>query len=127
MRKQSHQRDLVLSAVKSTYTHPTAADVYDIVRQSEPTVSLATVYRNLALLRDLGEVKSFKTDDGVEHFDGRIEEHQHFRCLSCGTIYDAFLSPDLKIEREMEHALGCKIEGYVLLFYGKCKNCKAVV
>ena len=123
MRKQSHQRDLVLAAVKGTCTHPTAANVYDAIHLIEPTVSLATVYRNLALLRDQGHILSFKTDDGVEHFDGRTEEHQHFRCLSCDTIYDAFISLP-KLESEMEANLDCSVEGYALLFYGKCKNCK---
>ncbi len=126
MRKQSHQRDLVLKVMKSSCNHPTASNVYDMVRETEPTVSLATVYRNLALLRDEGHIISFKTDDGVEHFDGRTENHQHFRCSACGTIYDAFITVPA-IEKEMEADLGCTVEGYALLFYGKCKNCKAVI
>lgn len=126
MRKQSHQRDLILATVKNTETHPTAASVYDAVRKTEPTVSLATVYRNLALLRDEGQLISFKTEDGVEHFDGRTEPHQHFRCLTCGKIYDAFLTPDLQIAKQMEQSLGCRVDGYTLLFYGQCKHCKAV-
>lgn len=124
MRKQSHQRDLVLAAVKGTESHPTAAQVFDAVRQKESTVSLATVYRNLALLRDTGRIISFKTDDGVEHFDGRLEEHQHFRCLYCGKIYDAFFSVDPLMAEEMARCLDCSVEGYTLLFYGKCKHCR---
>lgn len=127
MRKQSHQRDLVLAAVKCTETHPTAAAVYDAVRRTAPNISLATVYRNLALLRDDGKLISFKTDDGVEHFDGRTEAHQHFKCLTCGNIYDAFLPPEQGLATQMEQSLGCRVEGYTLLFYGRCKHCKAVV
>lgn len=127
MRKQSHQRDLILATVKNTQAHPTAASVYDAVRRAEPTVSLATVYRNLALLRDAGQLISFKTEDGVEHFDGCTEPHQHFRCRCCGRIYDAFLTPDLQVAGQMERSLGCTVEGYTLLFYGRCKHCKVVV
>lgn len=126
MLKHSHQRELILQAVKSTKMHPTAAMVYDAVRAIEPTISLATVYRNLALLREAGELISFKTADGVEHFDGDTAEHQHFCCSSCGVIYDAFFALDSHLKEQMEQHTGGTVAGYDLLFYGKCKNCNAV-
>ncbi len=126
MQKRSHQRELILQVIKNTKTHPTAAMVYDMVRAIEPTVSLATVYRNLALLRDAGELISFKTADGVEHFDGDTAEHQHFCCSNCGIIYDAFFTLGSGLKEQMEQHTGGTVAGYDLLFYGKCKTCNAV-
>jgi len=123
MRKYSHQRELVLRHLKKVKSHPTASEVYNIVKQEEPTISLATVYRNLNLLRDTGEIISFKANDGSEHFDGDISNHQHFYCTDCGKIYDIFMKYDVKMIQSVEESLECRVDNQQVLYYGSCKTC----
>ena len=123
MRKFSHQRELILNYLKDVNCHPTAADVYDAVKKEQPSISLATVYRNLNLLRDMGEIISFKTGNGSEHFDGNTSHHMHFCCNECGDIYDIFMEYDASSAQNVENLLDCKVSSSQILFYGSCINC----
>ena len=71
--KYSRQRELILKTLKENCIHPTAEQLYELIRREEPTVSLATVYRNLNLLAENGMVKKIEGLDGTAHFD-----HQTF-------------------------------------------------
>lgn len=121
--KHSRQRDAVLTFLKSTTSHPTAEDVYTVVRQEFPKVSLGTIYRNLNLLVDQGDLIRIRCGDGVEHFDATVETHNHFICRSCGRVQDVDweLRPD--IDQAAEKCCSGKIEGHELYFYGTCNQC----
>ncbi|MDD3795727.1 MAG: transcriptional repressor, partial [Lachnospiraceae bacterium] len=103
--------------------HPTAETVFTCIREEQPRISLGTVYRNLALLTELGEVKKISTGDGPDHFDGDISQHHHFICRSCHQVSDLDMkSIDSIMDTAKEHFSG-EIEGYVTNFYGLCENC----
>ena len=123
IRRNSKQRQLVLEAVKSTCTHPTAEEVFQIVRQKYPTISLGTVYRNLNLLAEMGLI--LKLDLGVErdHFDGTKEEHGHLVCTRCGAIEDLPCALSASIRSTMEHELDRQMDSIYLTVTGLCKEC----
>ena len=90
MQKKSRKRDAILACVCSTDTHPTAEWVYTQLKPDIPDLSLGTVYRNLDLLAEMGEVLKIDSAGNMRRFDGRVEPHRHVRCHVCGRVADVF-------------------------------------
>lgn len=123
--KFSRQREAVKKVLMSTKTHPTAAWIYENVRQEIPNISLGTVYRNLSLLTEEGIIKKLSFGDGNEHFDGDISPHSHFYCEGCGKIYDiAFDSTELC--RNVAETEKVEISSAAFNFSGRCGECKTI-
>lgn len=122
--KYSKQREALLRALKSTRSHPSADWLYDELRKEFPNISLGTVYRNLALLADNGIIQRITTGSGREHFDGFTNEHSHFVCTQCDSIYDINLSGTSELDNEVEKSLGAKVDDHSLVFYGICSTCQ---
>lgn len=121
MKNRSRQREAITRVLRSLDTHPTARQVYDLVRQEIPNISLGTVYRNLADLSANGDILSIGVGDGFEHFDGDTSPHIHLRCRKCGCIEDAVLKEDFLLKTAKEHSFIPDAE--VLVVYGTCANC----
>ena len=84
----SRQREEIVHFLKTRKDHPTADVVYENVRKEFPNISLGTVYRNLTLLSDMGELLRLRVGDGMDHFDATTEPHYHFICHGCGRVID---------------------------------------
>jgi Fur family peroxide stress response transcriptional regulator len=124
VKKYSRQREAILTVLRRVHCHPTAAWIYDRVRQEIPNISLGTVYRNLSELKRSGEILSFTPADGVERFDGDTAAHDHMVCISCGAVLDIphmDFTPFMKAAEESSH---CTITGGEILFYGICPHCQ---
>ena len=123
--RYSRQREAVYNVLCSTDSHPDVAYVYSQVRKIIPSISLGTVYRNLNLLADIGEIIKIPTPDGGDRFDGRTDPHYHVVCGSCGNVFD--LELDESFDRMIRETANQKFEGIIeshsLLFHGKCQNC----
>lgn len=121
--KHSKQRDSIMEFLQGRKDHPTADTVYMNVRKSFPNISLGTVYRNLTLLADIGEIARIRVGDGVDHFDADTSPHYHFICKECGRVID-FYDADMETltEKANENFNG-RIEGHVTYFYGRCGQC----
>ena len=86
--KKSRQRDAIVAFLKTRKDHPTADTVYKEIRNSIPNISLGTVYRNLSLLSERGEIMRLVCDGKVDRFDADVSPHCHFICKSCkGPIF----------------------------------------
>lgn len=121
--KHSKQRDMIKDFLMSRHDHPTADVVYMNVRQQNPSISLGTVYRNLTLLADIGEIQRLRLDDGVDHFDADTSQHYHFICRNCGRVIDLEMdSIDGITDIAGKHFSG-SIAGHVTYFYGSCDEC----
>ena len=120
----SRQRQAIIDYLCSTTEHPTAETVYSHVREQYPKVSLATVYRNLNLLAEEGEVLRLTCGDGSDRFDGNAAPHYHFLCKGCGRVIDLPLEPMDHINILAGAGFKGKIEGHTVLFHGKCTHCK---
>ena len=121
--KYSRQREAIKCFLMTRKDHPTADVVYHSLRADFPNISLGTVYRNLALLADIGEIQKICTGDGADRFDGQVRPHYHVICTRCHQVMD--LDLDYMKEPEAlasEHFEG-KILGHVTNFYGICPDC----
>lgn len=119
--KYSRQRELVREAVEKSSIHPTADEVYQEVRKREPTISLATVYRNLNQLSENHLIRRVVVPGDSDHFDHTLKEHEHMICTQCGCVVDIWPKSSLwEYFSGMEEA---QITGYDLTLYGICKDC----
>ena len=88
--RMTNQRRIILEELRKVDTHPTVDELYTIVKARMPHISLGTVYRNLDLLADMGEVLKIDSAGTMRRFDGRVEPHRHVRCQGCGKVADVF-------------------------------------
>ena len=121
--KYSRQRESIKEYLNNTCEHPTADAVYLHVKQEYPNISLGTVYRNLNLLSDLGEIIKITTPNGGDRFDGRIKPHYHFCCTTCGRVIDLDLEELHYVNKEAEKNFDGIIQSHTMMFYGTCKDC----
>jgi Fur family peroxide stress response transcriptional regulator len=105
------------------HDHPTADALYTLIREEYPNISLGTVYRNLNLLVELGEIQKLTCGDGADRFDADTSPHYHFVCKHCGKVSDLPLAPMDNINHmAQEHADGT-VDSHTIYFYGICKDC----
>lgn len=120
--KYSRQRELIKKFVAYCDGHPTADDVYQEVRKQHPNISLGTVYRNLTLLCEQGEIKRI-VSTGPDRFDGILVEHDHFICEECGDILNIPKIHLLDID-EFRQGIPGKVSQSKVYYYGICENCQ---
>ncbi len=120
--KHSRQRESIKNFLLSRYDHPTADTIYLNMRKEFPNISLGTIYRNLALLTDLGEIIKLTTD-GADRFDGHVEPHSHFICRKCKAVLDLQMESEDFINKEAQKNFPGVIEGHTTQFYGICGRC----
>ena len=123
LRRFSRQRQMVLDVVKNRTKHPTADKVYEILKKDHPEISLGTVYRNLNLLSEMGEISRVETRSVKDHFDGNQHPHAHFVCRKCGGVVDL----NLDISQLLQSAKGVEgsfqVEDCKVLVQGVCEDC----
>ena len=118
------QRAMTLEAVRRLHAHPTAEEVYRQVAAEHPSVSRATVYRNLNQLAAQGEILRVPVPTGAaDHFDHRCDAHYHAGCLRCGRVFDVELRQPPQLEKLLGDTHGFAVSGYDLLFRGVCPEC----
>lgn len=121
--KYSRQREMIKEFLLARKDHPTADIVYMNVRRQNPNISLGTVYRNLTLLADIGEINRLRLGDGVDHFDADTSPHYHFLCTECGGISDLKMNSIDDITKVAGDGFDGQIAGHVTYFYGVCRHC----
>ena len=121
--KYSRQREVIKENLMHREDHPTADMVYMDVRETFPNISLGTVYRNLQLLTDLGEIQKLNIGDGVDHFDAKTFQHYHFICRECGCVIDLQMDNIDTIKDIAGVNFDGQIAGHITYFYGVCGNC----
>lgn len=125
VQKFSRQREAIKKYLSSTTSHPTAETIYENIRLVYPKISLGTVYRNLNLLVDHGEILKLSCGDGSIHFDGNSLPHNHFICDSCGAISDLEMEAITHIDEIAALSFNGKIKGHITYFFGTCPECLA--
>jgi Fur family ferric uptake transcriptional regulator len=86
--RTTRQREVILDDLRSVTSHPTADEVYEMSRRRLPDISLATVYRNLEALADMGVVGRLSLAGTKRRYDGNVSRHYHSRCSKCGRVFD---------------------------------------
>ncbi|MBN2171817.1 MAG: transcriptional repressor [Candidatus Krumholzibacteriota bacterium] len=124
-RRRTRQRQVILEELRRLTTHPTAAELHEIVRRRLPRVSLSTIYRNLELLVELGQAQKLDTASGQNRYDGDTAQHCHVRCLRCGRVDDVPELPAGVVERHGRRVRGYRLLDWRLELLGVCPACLA--
>lgn len=123
--KVTPQRIAIYSVLLNTTSHPTAELIYKSVSQTHPCISLATVYKTLALFKSAGLVQEINADNQTSHYDAQVNFHPHTICLKCGKVGDFFCNKFLdKLKEELYKSQGFSSKKEQLYFYGICKECQ---
>ena len=123
--RNTKQKTTILEELKKVKTHPSADDIYSMVRKYLPKISLGTVYRNLENMAEQGLIQKLEYGD-QKRFDGNPKPHYHFRCTNCNKLEDVPGKIFECILNETEWVKERKIEGYRLEIHGLCNKCKQV-
>ncbi|MDR3357663.1 MAG: transcriptional repressor [Desulfovibrio sp.] len=119
----TRQRSVILEELRKVDTHPTADDLYNIVRMRLPHISLGTVYRNLEYLVASGEIARLESAGSSMRFDGDVSGHQHVRCVHCGRVADLVYPPAVPALHGIRVEGFDKIVGVRVEFDGVCERC----
>ena len=125
--RMTSQRRIILEALDCLNCHPTAEEVFEIVRLRDGTINLSTVYRTLRWLEQEGLVSArrFAAEDRQDHFDPALpSEHYHFVCTNCKEVIE-FDAPMLKtIAAQLEAQVGVSVQSISMVLSGLCNPCK---
>lgn len=121
--KRSRQRDAIISYLATRRDHPTADMIYSALRETMPNISLGTVYRNLALLSERGDILKLSFDGKVDHYDGFTHPHCHFICKECNAILDLDVPVCASFLDEAKDGFEGEITSYSIFFNGTCEEC----
>ena len=121
--RYSRQRALILQALRQNPVHPTAEELYALIKPLEPNISLATVYRNLNLLAAQDLILKFGSLSGTARFDYCTDEHYHFICTNCGKVFDLPAKVASHLLQQASAQSGFDIRSCDLLFQGLCPQC----
>lgn len=124
IRRETKQREAILNVLRGTDSHPTADWMYDEVRKVIPNISKGTVYRNLKILRDIGEISELNLSGTVSRYEGKPQNHYHFRCEKCGRVFDLEEPVNKELDGKVAKRTGFKVSYHQLEFRGLCKDCQ---
>jgi len=123
--RETSQRRVILEELAKLKTHPTANEIYELVRKRLPRISLGTVYRNLELLSETGLIQKLEMAGTQKRFDGITNNHYHIRCVKCGRVDDLKLPTMNSIDYTATTVSDYKVLWHRLEFAGVCPDCRA--
>ncbi len=119
------QRLAIIRILATSEVHPSVDEVYQEVRVHFPTTSLATVYKTISLLKELGEILELGFPDGSNRYDGvKPYPHPHAICVKCRKIMDPEISSAEELASEMQEKTGYTLLSHRLDFFGLCPQCQ---
>lgn len=123
--KYSRQRESIKNYLCNREDHPTADMIYTSIRKEFPNISLGTVYRNLSLLVELGEIRKIPTEN-ADRFDAKLIPHSHFICRRCGNVMDVMVPVEDPVKTVNEQWTFGDIDECRMEFFGICADCKKI-
>jgi len=125
VRRHTNQRDIILQAI-SEGNHPSAREIFDAVSLKK-RMSFGTVYRNLQILNEEGEIICIESDPEALRYERRKERHHHLYCKKCRKVFDVPIPYKSEFDIETARKSGFVIESHSISFEGLCKDCAASV
>ena len=122
-RRNTIQRELVLRAVTELGNHAAAEEVYDRVRRVAPSLSRATVYRNLNILAAEEQILRIEVPGAADRFDHNTAAHYHVRCLQCGRVFDLEVDGIPDMLGSVLNGHGFALLGCDVIYKGICPEC----
>jgi Fur family transcriptional regulator, peroxide stress response regulator len=125
-RRDTKQREAILKFLKNTHTHPTVDQIYEEVRKEIPNISKGTVYRNLLVLSENGDVSELNLQGTFSRYEEKQDKHYHFRCEKCGRVFDVDEPIDKDLDERIARKTGFTVLHHQTEFRGLCKDCNIV-
>jgi len=122
--KVTPQRLAVYEVLAKTKEHPNAEMIFSSLQASYPTMSLATVYKTIDILQEIGLVQILNAGEDSFRYDADMSNHAHVRCVKCYRVDDVFELDTEKFSGEIETNTGYKLTGEQFYFYGVCPSCQ---
>ncbi len=119
------QRQIILEELGKVTSHPTANEIYDMVRKRLPRIGLGTVYRNLELMAETGIILKLEVGGTQKRFDATVAPHYHIRCLSCGKVDDIEIPVMADINKTAAEISHYEVLGHHIEFSGICTECNS--
>ncbi|MDZ4853519.1 MAG: transcriptional repressor [Nitrospirota bacterium] len=125
-KKLTKPRKAILAILERSTPPITVAEVHERLKKAHAPADLVTVYRNLAMLQELGLVNQVGLHEGQMRYEVRHgrEHHHHIQCRGCGLIVDLLLCPLKKLTELVEQQTKFAVEGHALEFFGWCPQCR---
>lgn len=121
--RRTIQRSLVYETVNNLESHATAEEIYEEVSRLHPSISRATVYRNLNNLAQSGKIRRLEIPNAPDCFDHIPKQHYHARCEKCGKVFDVDMEILTDLENHIRDRHGFQFKGHDLIFTGICPTC----
>ena len=123
--RMTPQRKILVEELRRLHSHPTADELYQVVRRRLPHISLGTVYRNLEILSRTGIIRKIELGGAQRRFDGDLEIHQHIRCTECGRIDDLPAGAAItSCDQDLVEQTGYEVVERRVEFIGICPECR---
>ena len=120
--RHSDVRDRIYEYLCGTKAHPSANTIYNDLKPSIPKLSLGTVYTNLKLFEELGQVIRVANVKGFERYDANCEDHVHLVCDKCGAVID-IMDADIQGAKKACQVGQAKINSIQIVLHGTCESC----
>jgi len=121
--RNSKQRMRIMELLQGTDSHPTAAWIYDRLKEEFPSLSLGTVYRNLNILEQQGNILKLASGSTFDRYDAVVAPHPHFRCLICGSVHDLKNPEHVHVLKSGDLSSGHLIKEMFIEYRGMCASC----
>ncbi|MEZ4528375.1 MAG: transcriptional repressor [Desulfobacterales bacterium] len=121
--RMTKQRRIILEELRRLDSHPSAEELCEAVRERLPRISLATVYRNLEVLSELGEIQKLELGGTQKRFDWDPRKHYHIRCINCDRVDNARMGFMENVEQSLSASTDFKVMDHRLEFLGLCPAC----
>lgn len=122
--KLTPQRIAVYNYLKSTKEHPSAETIHKALMEDYPTMSLATVYKTLKVLVEVGLVQELNVGEGNFRYDGMTAAHPHIHCISCAKVDDLEGVTFEELNQTVKDNTNYNVLSNKVYFYGICPECK---
>jgi Fe2+ or Zn2+ uptake regulation protein len=122
---ETRQREAILNVIRGAHSHPTADWIYEEVREVIPNISKGTVYRNLKILKERGEISELNLSGTVSRYEGQHDNHYHFRCEGCGKVFDLMEPVNKELDERIAKKTGFQVNYHQLEFRGLCQSCQS--
>jgi len=124
MMRLTTQRQIILEELAKVKTHPTASELYNMVRKRLPRIGLGTVYRNLELMAENGMILKLEVGGTQKRFDATTDTHYHIRCSNCGKVDDIDTPVLEELVKEAAASSSYQVLGHHVEFSGICPSCQ---
>ena len=126
--KLTTQRRVIFEVLyEDSCKHPSPEEIYDRVKDKYPEIGLATIYRTLQLMEDLGIVYKMNFNDGLSRYElclSNAHQHHHLICMQCGRVEEVEIDLLEGLEASIEENKGFQITDHSVKFFGICKSCQ---